>query len=369
MNSSGISRSYSDVIEISIRLGIIFLLIVWCLYIVSPFIGLIAWGAIIAVAIYPFYQGLNNRVGGNKKLSLTLVAVIALTAILLPSYAMFSSLVDGATSLGEALKAGTLSIAPPSESVRSWPLIGEKTYDLWSEASSDLSAMIAAYHDQLEAFGRKLISMAAGAGLDIFLFVVSTLIAIAFLAQAESASLAVKRLVQKLVGERSEQYVSLSIATVRSVANGLLGIALIQALLGGIGMMAVDVPAAGFLAFLVLIVAIVQLPPWLILGPVAVYVFSVQDPTTATLFARVSVAVSFSDVLLKPILLGRGVDAPMLVVLLGAIGGMLVSGIIGLFVGAVVLTLGYKLFGVWVRGDVMFAGADEAAASDRGQTG
>jgi predicted PurR-regulated permease PerM len=369
MNSSGTSNSSSNVIETSIRLGIVFLLIAWCLYIVSPFVGLIAWGAIIAVAIYPFYQGLNNRVGGNRKLSLILTAIIALAAILLPSYAMFSSLVDGATSLGEALKAGTLSISPPSESVRSWPLIGEKTYDLWSEASSDLSAMIATYHDQLDAFGRKLLSMAAGAGLGMLQFVVSILIAIAFLAQAESASMATRRLVQKLVGERSEQYVSLSIATIRSVANGLLGIALIQALLAGIGMMAVDVPAAGFLAFIILIVAIVQLPTLLILGPVAVYVFSVQDPTTATLFAIWSLAVSFCDVLLKPILLGRGVDAPMLVVLLGAIGGMLMSGIIGLFVGAIVLTLGYKLFGAWVRGDALSVDADEAAASDRGQTG
>jgi predicted PurR-regulated permease PerM len=368
MNSSGTSRSSSDVIEISIRLGIIFLLIAWCLYIVSPFLGLIAWGAIIAVAIYPFYQGLNNRVGGNKKLSLTLIAVIALAAVILPSYAMFSSLVDGAASLGEALKTGTLSISPPSESVRSWPLIGEKTYDLWSEASSDLSAMIATYHDQLNAFGRKLLSMAAGAGLGILQFVVSILIAVGFLAQAEPASLATRHLVQKFVGERSEQYVSLSVATIRSVANGLLGIALFQALLAGIGMMAVDVPAAGFLAFILLIVAIVQLPGILVLGPVAVYVFSVQDPTTAILFAIWALGVSFCDTLLKPIFLGRGVDAPMLVVLMGAIGGMLMSGIIGLFVGAIVLTLGYKLFGVWVWGDALSVDADEAAASDRGQT-
>lgn len=367
MNSSGISRSSSDVIETSIRLGIIFLLIAWCLYIVSPFIGLVAWGAIIAVAIYPFYQGLNSRVGGNRKLSLTLTAIIALAAIILPSYAMFSSLVDGATSLGEALKAGTLSISPPSESVRSWPFIGEKAYSLWSQASADLSAMIATYHDQLVDFGRKLMSMAAGAGLGILQFVVSILIAIAFLAQAESASLATRRLVKKLAGEQSEQYVNLSVATIRSVANGLLGIALFQALLAGIGMMAVDVPAAGFLAFIVLIVAIVQLPPLLVLGPVAVYVFSVQDPTTAILFTIWSMAVSFSDALLKPMLLGRGVDAPMLVVLLGAIGGLLMSGIIGLFVGAIVLTLGYKLFGAWVRGDTVET--DEVAASDRGHTG
>ncbi|MCF7822439.1 MAG: AI-2E family transporter [Mariprofundaceae bacterium] len=367
MNSSGTSRSSSGAIETSIRLGVIFLLIAWCLYIVSPFVGMVAWGAIIAVAIYPFYQGLNNRVGGNKKLSLVLTSVIALAAIILPSYAMFSSLVDGATFLGAALKAGTLSIPSPSETVRAWPLIGEEFYDFWGEASANLSAMITTYHDQLVGFGRKLLSMAAGAGLGILQFIVSILIAIAFLARAEPASLAARRLVQKLAGEQSEQYVNLSIATIRSVANGLLGIALFQALLAGIGMMAVDVPAAGFLAFIVLIVAIVQLPPLLILGPVAVYVFSVQDPAIATLFIIWSMAVSSSDALLKPIFLGRGVDAPVLVVLLGAIGGMLMSGIIGLFVGAIVLTLGYKLFGAWVQGDALPVDAEEAAAPDQDQ--
>jgi len=349
MNANGISPSASRAIEVAIRLGLVLLLIAWCLYIISPFLGLVAWGAIIAIAVHPLYLKLLNKAGGNRKLALTLMAIIALAAVLVPAVTMFSSLVDGASTLGHALKSGTMSIPAPAESVRLWPLIGEKAYAFWSQASADLSSILATYNDQLVVFGKRLASMAAGAGLGVLQFVISILIAIAFLARAEPASTAVKHLARRLSGEYGERLVELSTATVRSVANGLLGIAFFQAMLGGIGMMAVGVPAAGFLAFGILIVAIVQLPPLLILAPVAVYVFSVKTMTVAIVFTIWSVLVSFSDAILKPILLGRGVDAPMLVILLGAIGGMIVSGIIGLFVGAVVLALGYNLFVAWLE--------------------
>jgi predicted PurR-regulated permease PerM len=140
----------------------------------------------------------------------------------------------------------------------------------------------------------------------------------------------------------------LSGATVTSVAVGVLGISFIQSFLAGVGMMAVGVPAAGMLALVVLVLCIAQLPPWLVLFPVIAYVFSVESTTVASVFAVWAIAVSFLGMVLKPIFLGRGVEAPMLVILLGAIGGMLMSGILGLFVGAVVLALGYKLFEAWL---------------------
>ena len=143
----------------------------------------------------------------------------------------------------------------------------------------------------------------------------------------------------------------LSTATIRSVAVGVIGIAFIQALLGGLGMMFAGVPAAGLLAIVILVLAIAQLPPILVLLPVIFYVFSVESTTVAVIFMVWSILVSMSDAVLKPIFLGRGVDAPMLVILLGAIGGMITSGIVGLFIGAVILALGYNLYRVWLKWD------------------
>jgi predicted PurR-regulated permease PerM len=144
------------------------------------------------------------------------------------------------------------------------------------------------------------------------------------------------------------------------VTIGVLGIAFIQAVAGGAGMMLAGVPAAGVWALLILIVAIAQLPPLVVLLPVILYVFSHNDSTlVAVIFAIWSVLVSFADAALKPMLLGRGVDAPMPVILLGAIGGMLYSGIIGLFLGAVILALGYRMFMVWLTSGETPAGEPE----------
>jgi len=157
--------------------------------------------------------------------------------------------------------------------------------------------------------------------------------------------------------ERGTALTDLSILTVRSVVKGVLGVALIQAALAAIGLVVIDAPAAGLLAGAVLVLAIIQLPPWLVLLPVAIWYYSVAEAVPATLFLVYALAVSLSDAVLKPMLLGRGVDTPMLVILLGAIGGALTEGIVGLFVGAVVLALGYELFTAWLA-------PDEAEAAD-----
>jgi len=128
-------------------------------------------------------------------------------------------------------------------------------------------------------------------------------------------------------------------------------VAIIQSVFAAIGLIAVDVPAAGIWALIVLFLAVIQLPPLLILGPIIIYVFSTAETPPAVIFMIWSILVSVSDTFLKPLFLGRGVDVPMLVILLGAIGGMISSGLIGLFIGSVVLSLGYKVFQAWLIND------------------
>lgn len=336
-------------IEIAIRLGVIFLILAWCLQIITPFIGLVAWGAIIAVAIYKPFLKLVEKLGGRKKLAVTLIAVVSIAAILIPVISLSSSMIESATTIGAQISTGEVNIAPPSESVREWPLIGEKAYALWNQASVDLSALLNKHPDQVATIGHKLIGAAKGVGAGVIQFIISMLIAAAFLSGAESAGTAVRKLATRLAGDRGEPLLELSTATIRSVAVGVIGIAFIQAVAGGLGMMFAGVPAAGLLAIVILVLAIAQLPPILVLLPVIFYVFSVESTTVAVIFTIWSVLVSMSDAVLKPIFLGRGVDAPMLVILLGAIGGMITSGIVGLFIGAVILALGYKLLQVWLE--------------------
>ncbi|MDH3902014.1 MAG: AI-2E family transporter [Xanthomonadales bacterium] len=343
------TSSTAQAIEIAIRLGLIFLILAWCLQILTPFIAIVAWGAIIAVAIYNPYLKLVEKLGGRKKLAVTLIAVMGIGIILVPIISLSSSMVDGATELGDQISEGKIHVPPPPAYVEEWPVVGKKTYNLWLQASDNLRSVLARYPDQLTAIGKKMLGAAAGVGGGVLQFIVSFLIATVFLVSADGANAGLKRMANRLSPNQGEELLEMSTSTIRSVAVGVIGIAFIQAVLGGLGMMFAGVPAAGLLAIFILVLAIAQLPPLLILGPVAFYVFSAESTTVAVIFLIWSLLVSFSDAVLKPLFLGRGVDVPMLVILLGAIGGMITSGIVGLFVGAIVLALGYKLVGEWLQ--------------------
>jgi predicted PurR-regulated permease PerM len=338
-------------LEASIHIGIVALLLFWCFKIGRPFIQVIVWGIIIAVAIYPIYYRLKSALGGRDRLAATLITLLALILLLVPTVMLSDSLIDTAREFSTQLEAGTLRVPPPSESVRSWPVIGEPVYKLWSLGSKDLGAAVSKMAPRLKKYGISLLSTAADAGVGILMFVVSIIIAGVLLANAKGAHQAALTLFTRLAGERGATFVELAGATVRSVAQGILGVAIIQALLGGLGCLVVGVPGAGLWALLVLLLAIVQLPTILILGPIIVYVFSTSSTITAVLFAIWCILVGISDAFLKPLLLGRGVDVPMLIIFIGAIGGFITSGIIGLFVGAIVFTAGYKLFLRWLEED------------------
>lgn len=350
MNSPDNSKNSTALaIEISIRLGLIFLILAWCFKILTPFISLIAWGAIIAVALYKPFIKLVDKLGGRKKLAVTLIVVIGIAIILVPVISLSSSMVDGATKFGTQISEGTIHIPAPPEYVEDWPVIGKKSFALWTQASTNLRALLEQYPHQLTAVGKKMLGAAAGIGAGILQFIVSFIIAAVFLVSAEGANAHLRRLANRLSADQGDELLDMSVSTIRSVAVGVIGIAFIQALLGGLGMMFVGVPAAGLLAIVILVLAIAQLPPILVLGPVAFYVFSAESTTVSVIFLIWSIMVSFSDAVLKPLFLGRGVDVPMLVILLGAIGGMITSGIVGLFIGAIILALGYKLFRVWLE--------------------
>ena len=348
INSLAISKS---AIDISIRIGLIALLVYWCLLIFMPFLIPVLWGIIISVAIYPLYLKFEKLLGGRRKLALTLFTLIALSILIIPSIMLAVSTVDTAQELAQSLDEGTLKIPPPPESIADWPVIGQSLHDLWGAASRNLIATVEQYTPQLKTAGKWLLTSAAGIGGSILQFIISILIAAVFIANAGKNQRFVQALSIRVAGEGGKEFAKLAGATMRSVAQGVLGVAFIQSVLAGIGLLVMDVPGAGLWALLVLLLAIIQLPPILILGPIMFYVFSVADTVPAVIFTIWSLLVSGSDTFLKPLLLGRGVDIPMLIILIGAIGGMMLSGIIGLFTGAVVLAIGYKLFVAWLAGN------------------
>ncbi|NMP15807.1 AI-2E family transporter [Thalassotalea sp. Y01] len=349
MNNSNLSDTSRSIIDAGIVIIAGMILGIACFDIIRPFILPIAWGAIIAIALYPLFNKLKTSLGGKGGLAAAILTIIGISALVIPTVTFSSSAIDAIGSVGEQLKEGTLDVPPPSEKVKEWPLIGEKTYTAWEKAATNIEGFASQYSEQIKNTFSAMLGAAASFGGVILQFVFSMIITAIFWTNAEACNRGCQIFFSRLMGDKSDEILKNSVATVRSVGAGILGIAFTQAILAGIGLVVAGIPAAGIWVLLVLIVAIVQLPPILILGPIAAYYFSVADTTPAVIFLIYSFLVSMSDAFLKPLLLGRGTDIPMLVILMGAIGGMIMSGIIGLFTGAVILALGYQVMLMWLN--------------------
>jgi len=336
-------------LETSIRIGLIALLVIWCFQVVRPFIQPIVWGIILAIAVYPAHLRLARVMGGRERLAATILVVGSLLLLIVPSVMITTSLVESATELAGKLEEGEIKVPPPPAAVADWPIVGERLHALWTTASRNLEAALGQASPQLKAIGHWILSSAAAAGFGIVMFALSIVIAGVLLSYGDRATDRARRIARRLVQERGDELVKLTGDTVESVTRGILGVALIQGLLAGIGLLVAGVPAAGLWALLILLMAVVQIPTVLLLGPIIIYVFATSSTVIAVLFAIWSTAVGLSDNVLKPMLLGRGVDVPMLVIFMGAIGGFILKGIIGLFVGAVVLAVGYTLFQAWLE--------------------
>ncbi|WP_221074668.1 AI-2E family transporter [Agarivorans aestuarii] len=334
--------------EAAIKIGLLFLLAAWCIDIVRPFITPVIWAMILAVALNPLYLKLKNVVGKGG-VAATIIVLVFLAIILVPGVKVTTAAIDSLAAVGKQVQQGTFEIPPPSNSIKSWPLIGEKVHAQWSLAASDMQRYLGSYAAQVGNVAGKVIGFAGGLIGGLLMFCFSVIIAGVFMANGEKVVLGVQALAHALAGNHGGYLTNLASNTIQSVAKGVLGVAVIQATLLSIGFFAVGVPGAAVWSVLVLILAIAQLPPFLVVLPVVIYVFNHESTVVAGIFAVWSILAGFSENVLKPLLLGRGVDVPMLVILLGSLGGMLMSGFVGLFLGAVVLAVSYRLLVAWLE--------------------
>jgi len=341
------SRSLLDVL---IRAGLIAVLVIFCFQIFSPFLDLMLWSLILAITLYPLQCRLKGILGQKDGHVATLIVLIAIVILMVPIYLLGTSIADSVEGLVGVLKNGNFHIPPPADSVAGWPLVGEPLYGFWSQAATDLPDLLHKYIPQIKGISLILLSKLAGVSMGFLIFIFALVIAGVFMAYGEAGNRSAVQIASRIGGPtKGLQIAGLCTATIRAVALGVVGIAFIQMLLVGVGFVLMGIPGAGLLALAVLLIGIMQLPATLITLPVIVFVFATEGASTATIVFAIYVFVAgLVDNVLKPLLLGRGVDVPMPVVLIGALGGMVTSGIIGLFIGPVVLAVGYQLFWQWV---------------------
>ncbi len=357
----------SRMLEVLIRAGLIAALVVLSLEIVAPFFSMMVWALILAVALYPLHQMLARKMGGRQKLAATLLVILGSTIIVAPTALLMNSLADSVRGLVSNVQNNSLKIGPPPESVKKWPIVGERVFSAWTAAHDDLPALVHSLQPKIGNLAEKALGMVAKFGGGILLFLASFIIAGIIMGYGESAARAFRAIVVRLAGaERGEVLATFCAATIRAVAQGVIGVAFIQASIIGLVLLVAGVPWAGVIAIITLVLGIAQVPALIVILPAIGYIWWSGDYSTgmATMYTIILALGGLADNVLKPLMLGRGVDSPMPVILLGALGGMASGGISGMFVGATLLAVGYQIFMGWVAGD-----PDEEAIAPNTPTG
>jgi predicted PurR-regulated permease PerM len=340
-----------ELLDALIRAGLIAVLAVFCFRIFVPFLNLMVWALILAITLYPLQARLRSKFAGRDGLIATLIILVAFGVILVPTYLLGVAVADSIDHVMTVFKSGSFRIPPPAESVTHWPLVGQRVYDFWQPASTDLTGLAQRFAPQIKEAGIALLGTVTGLGAGLLIFFVALIVAGILMAHGEKGHSSAVQIASRISGpENGLQITDLCTATIRAVAQGVVGIAFIQMLLIGVAFMVMDIPGAGLLALAVLLIGIMQLPATLITVPVIIFVIVTKGVSTGTIIFSVYVFVAgLADNVLKPLLLGRGVAVPMPVVLIGALGGMVTGGVIGLFIGPVMLAVGYQLFWRWVK--------------------
>jgi len=341
----------SRLMDVLVRASLIGTLAVLCYRVLAPFLSLIAWSTILAVTMYPLHQWLARKIGGRQWLASAILLITGFLLIIIPSGLLMNSFADSVRSFIVAVKNNTLDIPTPSERVEQWPVVGEKVYGIWSKADADLPGLVQSMQPKIGELAHKALAMVAGIGGGLLLFLGSFIIASIVMAYGKSGSRGSRAMFHRVAGlERGEALARLSTATIRTVALGVIGIAFIQAILIGLALLLAGIPAAGVLSIIALVLSIAQVPVLVVTIPVIIYIWSGGDYGNAAAITHtvILLVAGMADNVLKPLMLGRGTDVPMPVILFGALGGLASRGILGMFVGATVLALGYEIFKGWI---------------------
>ncbi|MEO8148626.1 MAG: AI-2E family transporter [Bacteroidia bacterium] len=336
-------------IEIFIRLGLLFLMLYWCYHIIQPFVEITLWSVIFAVALFPAYNWLKGKLGNKKKISAAIIVVLMILIFLLPGVFFARSLYEGVTFLKDYFETTDQIIPDAPASVANWPVIGKIAFEKWNWVSHNFSDAAHERMPEIKQIGLSLVSAVASASVAYLKFIVALIIAGFILVYSEAGGKFAQSFFKRIMGENGHEFADVAEKTIRTVVKGILGVAFIQSFLLGVGFAVAGIPATGLWFMLSLILGIVQIGPTPVVIPILIYAFATFDTFHAVALTVWCVLIGPLDNILKPILLGRGAVVPMLVIFIGAIGGFISSGIVGLFTGAIIFSIGYKIFNVWLE--------------------
>ena len=336
-------------IELAIRLAVLGLLLYATFILIRPFITIAIWSIVLTVALYPGYDRMVRWLGGRRRLAAILLTLVSLMILVGPATWLVLSLVDSLSSLSERLDLANFTVPSPPASVKEWPLVGEPVYQFWDLASTNLQAAFVKIAPQLRPVGSGLLLVAAEAGTGALQFLIALIVAGFLYPPALALVDAMNRFSHRLAAEQGEAFVLIVGATIRAVARGVIGVAALQSFLIGLGLAVAGIPGASLLTLASLVLGIIQIGPAPVIIPVIIWAWTTMDTTTALLFTAYMIPVNLMDNILRPLVMGRGLGTPTVVILIGLIGGTLSLGLTGLFLGPIVLAVIWELLVAWIR--------------------
>lgn len=348
----------TKLVDLIIRLLLLGLFIYSALIMLAPLAGVVIWAGILSVALYPVFDWLQQKLGGRKSLATTILVLLGLLLTLGPVATAVSATFGVVTELGEKAANGQINIPPPPEALGEIPLLGPRFVDVWSLFDRNLALALNTYGEQIAELTKIVFGKVAGVGLSLLGLALSTIIMGAFLSPGAKIVTSLQAFANRVFAPRGGQYVMMAGATIRNVTKGVVGVAALQAFAIWITLTLFDISYAAALAFVCFFLSVVQLGPGIVLLPIAIYAWNTMSGGAALLFTVLAVPLAIGDSFLRPVMISKGLDTPMVVIIIGVIGGVMAYGLIGIFMGPVLFAVFYELFKMWME-----AGENETSTS------
>jgi predicted PurR-regulated permease PerM len=342
---------HQDVGRITLTVLFIGGLLVTSAWIMRPFLPALLWATTLVLATWPVMLRIQRYAGNRRSVAVLVMTLGLLLILIVPLWAAVSTVVTNIDLIGDmARSALTVRLPPPPDWVAEIPLFGARIAQAWTKLSQmgveELAPKLTPYAGALTQW---IASAAGGLGSMFLQFLLTAAIAAVMYAKGERAADAILLFGRRLGGQRGETAVYLAGQAIRSVALGVVVTALAQSLIGGIGLRVVGLPFAALLTALMFVLCLIQIGPGLVLVPAVIWMYYVGDGFWATVLLAFTVVATTVDQFIRPILIRRGANLPLLLILAGVIGGLIAFGILGIFIGPTVLAVAYTLLNAWME--------------------
>ena len=343
-------REHQDLTRITLAVLFIGSILVTCIWVMLPFLPAIIWATTLVIATWPLMLWVQRHTGNRRGLAALIMTLVLLLILIVPFWLALSAVVANTDEIRELVRTVlSLRLPPPPAWLAELPLLGQRANEAWTTLSSDrLEALAPKLAPYSGAITQWIASTAGSLGSMFVHFLLTTVIAALMYLSGEKAARQVIRFGRRLAGDRGEMAVRLGAQAIRSVALGVVVTAIAQSAIACIGLLVVGIPFAAILTAMIFLLCLIQLGPGLVMVPAVAWMYYSGNAVWATVLLAFTLVAGTIDQLVRPILIRRGADLPVLLILAGVIGGLIAFGMLGIFIGPTVLGVGYTLLNAWI---------------------